>query len=139
MKINGGCYCGDITYEAEADPALTRICHCTDCQQLTGTAFRTVVAAVKGSFRLLTGTPTTFLKTSESGRVREHGFCPRCGTPLYATAPGPGPKVYGVRTGTIRQRDQFVPQLQIWTRSEQPWIASLASVKRVATQLAPPP
>jgi hypothetical protein len=35
MKIDGGCYCGYITYEAEADPERTSICHCTDCQRLT--------------------------------------------------------------------------------------------------------
>ena len=32
MKIDGGCHCGYITYEAEADPANAMICHCTDCQ-----------------------------------------------------------------------------------------------------------
>jgi hypothetical protein len=138
MRIDGGCYCGDITYEAEADPTQTRICHCTDCQQLTGTAFRMVVATPKGSFKLLTGAPTAFLKTAESGSVREHGFCPSCGTPLYSTAPGPGPKAYGVRVGTIRQWDQFVPTLQVWTRSEQPWLKTLDSIRRVATQLASP-
>jgi hypothetical protein len=43
-----------------------------------------------------------------------------------------------VRVGTIRQRDQFVPTLQIWTRSEQPWLKTLDSIRRVETQLAPP-
>jgi hypothetical protein len=38
MKVDGGCHCGYITYEAEADPEKTTICHCTDCQQLS---FRT--------------------------------------------------------------------------------------------------
>ena len=30
MKIDGGCHCGYITYEAEADPQKPFICHCTD-------------------------------------------------------------------------------------------------------------
>jgi hypothetical protein len=38
MKIDGGCDCGYITYEAEADPEKTTICRYTDCQHL---AFRT--------------------------------------------------------------------------------------------------
>ncbi len=42
MRIDGQCHCGGITYEAEVDPATARICHCTDCQVLSGTAFRTV-------------------------------------------------------------------------------------------------
>jgi len=27
MKIDGGCHCGYITYEAEADPEKVGICH----------------------------------------------------------------------------------------------------------------
>ena len=32
MKVDGGCHCGAITVEGEADPDRTHICHCTDCQ-----------------------------------------------------------------------------------------------------------
>jgi hypothetical protein len=28
MKIDGGCHCGYITYEAGADPERVGICHC---------------------------------------------------------------------------------------------------------------
>ncbi|TIO39203.1 MAG: GFA family protein, partial [Mesorhizobium sp.] len=45
MRIDGACHCGAITYEAEVDPEKTSICHCADCQQLTGTAFRVTVGA----------------------------------------------------------------------------------------------
>ena len=48
MNIDGSCHCGFITFRAEADPEKTRVCHCTDCQALTGTAFRTVVGALAG-------------------------------------------------------------------------------------------
>jgi len=43
MRIDGRCHCGYITYEAEIDPEKVMICHCTDCQTLSGSAFRTVV------------------------------------------------------------------------------------------------
>ena len=52
MKVTGGCHCGQITYEAEVDPATVRVCHCTDCQKLTGTAFRANIASLPGTFRL---------------------------------------------------------------------------------------
>src|SRR5262245_4627881 len=38
MKVDGRCHCGYITYEAEIDPEKVMICHCTDCQTLTGSA-----------------------------------------------------------------------------------------------------
>ena len=55
MKIDGGCHCGYIAYEAEVDPDKVRICHCTDCQTLSGSAFRTVAFTDPGSFKLRSG------------------------------------------------------------------------------------
>jgi hypothetical protein len=134
MKIDGGCYCGYLTFEGEADPDKTTICHCTDCQALTGTAFRVNVGIPDSTFRMLSGEPTTFIKTGSSGAKRQQGFCPKCGTPIYSTAPGDGPKVYIVRVGTLRQRDKFVPKVQNWSRSRQPWVTELGSVRAVEQQ-----
>jgi hypothetical protein len=94
MKIDGECHCGYIAYEAEVDPEQTAICHCTDCQTLSGSAFRTVVPAPDHSFRILSGEPAIYVKTGESGAKRPQGFCPRCGSPIYSTAVGDGPKSY---------------------------------------------
>jgi hypothetical protein len=58
---------GFITYEAEIDPEKVMICHCSDCQTLSGSAFRTVVHTQEATFRLLSGEPKTYVKTSESG------------------------------------------------------------------------
>ena len=106
MKIDGSCHCGGITFEAEADPAMVVICHCTDCQTLSGTAFRTVVPTKKGSFKLLPGAPKVYVKTGESGNKREQTFCPDCGTPIYSGPLGEGASVVSLRVGAIRQRDQ---------------------------------
>ena len=83
MKIDGACHCGAITYAAEIDPAGVRLCHCTDCQTLSGSAFRVTVSAADGSFTLLSGRPKIYIKTTESGARRAHAFCPDCGTPIY--------------------------------------------------------
>jgi len=87
MRVTGRCHCGNISFEAEIDPGQVRVCHCTDCQTLTGTAFRTNVGSLPGSFVLKSGTPKIYIKTAESGNQRAHGFCPDCGTPLYSVAP----------------------------------------------------
>ncbi len=50
MRIDGGCHCGFVTYEAEIDPDDVGICHCSDCQALTGTAFRVSVFAERDNF-----------------------------------------------------------------------------------------
>ena len=73
MKITGGCHCGAITYEAEVDPDHTSICHCTDCQQLSGTVFRTSIRAANDKFKILTGEPKVYVKIGDSGRQARAG------------------------------------------------------------------
>jgi hypothetical protein len=134
MKIDGGCHCGFITYEAEVDPAGAGICHCTDCQTFSGSAFRVGVSAPETDFKLLSGRPKVYVKTAESGGKRAQAFCPECGTHIYATSVGDGPKVYRIRASTARQRNALVPKRQIWTRSMQPWLADLAAIPRAEKQ-----
>ena len=128
MRIHGGCHCGYITYEADVDPDAVRICHCTDCQTLTGSAYRVTVAAPKEGFRLLGGKPKLYIKTAESGTKRAHGFCPECGTPIYATANVDDPPSYGIRVGTARERAQLAPKGQSWCRSAVPWAMNIESL-----------
>ena len=132
MKIDGGCHCGHITYEAEIDPEMVAICHCTDCQTLSGSAFRTVAPSKEGSFRLLSGELKVYVKIAESGAQRSQAFCPECGTPIYATSVGDGPKVHGIRVGTIRQRDALAPVRQVWTVSAQQWLPEIMSTAGVS-------
>ena len=127
MQINGSCHCGYITYEAEVDPGKVSICHCTDCQTLTGSAFRVTVPAPAADFRLLSGRPKIYIKTAESGTQRAHGFCPECGTPIYATAVT-DPQVYGIRVGTTRQRAELQPKKQSWCRSALGWSMNIESL-----------
>src|SRR5215469_15777196 len=117
MKIDGTCHCGYISFEAEVDPQKVVVCHCTDCQTIGGTAFRTIAFSQEGTFKVLSGELKIYIKTAESGRKRTAAFCPECGTGIYGSSVGDGPKVHGIRLGTIRQKDELVPKKQIWARS----------------------
>jgi hypothetical protein len=134
MKIDGRCHCGYITYEAEIDPDKTLICHCTDCQTLSASAFRVVAYTQENAFTLLSGELKTYIKTSESGNKRPQSFCPECGTAIHATAAGEGPKVYSIRLGSVRQRDQIVPKTHVWFRSAQPWVNHIGSMRKIEKQ-----
>jgi hypothetical protein len=135
MKIDGACSCGNIRIEGEADPAAVSICHCTDCQTATGTAFR-VSIPVPGASLKITGQPTIYIKTTaDSGNPRAQAFCPTCGSPLYSTTPGEGQQaMYIVRVGILKQRDQLDPKRQIWWRSARPWVTGLDGVRKIEKQ-----
>lgn len=134
MKVDGSCHCGNLAFEAVVDDGKVVICNCTDCQMLSGSAFRTIAFGPDSSFNLLRGEMRTYVKTAESGNRREQTFCPECGSPVYSATPGDGPKLLGFRVGVLRQRDQLIPRKQIWCRSAQGWIRNLGAIPHIDEQ-----
>jgi hypothetical protein len=128
MKIDGGCHCGFIRYEATVDPQSVMICHCTDCQTLSGSAYRTVAPAT--GFKLLAGRPKVYVKTAQSGNQRQQAFCPECGTPIYSAPVGDTP-AHHLRVGSIRQRAELPPKARNWCRSALDWSSDLKDLPRV--------
>jgi hypothetical protein len=135
MKVNGACHCGRITYEAEVDPERSGICHCTDCQVLSGSVYRVTVPTVAGTFRLLTGTPTAYVKTTaDSGSRRRHAFCADCGAPVSAGADVDNPPTRNLRVGGLAQREHLAPKRRIWCQSALSWSQDVGSVPGVPKQ-----
>ena len=134
MKVDGACQCGFITYETEIDPDSVRICHCTECQTFSGSAFRIATSVAEEDFKLLSGKPKIHIKTAESGNLREQVFCPECGTHIYATSIGDGPRNFGIRIATLHQRNELTPTRQIRYRSAQPWVKDIGSIPHIDTQ-----
>ena len=122
MKVDGQCHCGAIAFEAEVDPAAVSLCHCTDCQMLSGTAFRANVTAPVATFRLLRGKPRSYIT-----------FCGECGAGIYATAVE-NPTSYGLRIGTLRQRRELTPTKQIWHSSALPWVDTIGEMPKTERQ-----
>ncbi len=134
MKVDGACLCGEVSFEAEVDPRLVFVCHCTDCQTHSGSAFRTIAVSERDTFRLLSGEVREYLKRAESGAQRALGFCPSCGTALYG-GPGPGERgPLSLRTGVLQQRGSLRPVAQLWCRSAQGWLDELGTLPRVDEQ-----
>lgn len=133
MNVDGGCLCGNITYTADIDPDKVRICHCTDCQTQTGSAYRTNVPVPKEAFTMSGGQPKIYIKTAESGSKRAQAFCPECGTSIYS-ASVTDPQSYMLRVGTIRQRADLRPKVQQWCRSSLDWAMDLSSLPQFPKQ-----
>ena len=133
MKIDGACHCGFLTFEAEVDPNKAFVCHCSDCQTLSGAPYRASIATAPDKFLLLSGEPAIYVKTADSGSKRTQAFCPRCGSPLYATAHGDPTANLNIRVGVIRQRAELIPKRQLWGRSHHAWVDDLLAIPRFET------
>jgi hypothetical protein len=129
MKVTGQCHCGAITFSADIKRDGVVLCHCSDCQTLSGGAYRVIVGASAATFRI-TGQPSIYVKmTADSGARRRQAFCPNCGTPIYSSEDSDTPEIYGLRVGAIRQRTELAPTRQIWVRSALPWAMHLRDIR----------
>ncbi|EPE96958.1 glutathione-dependent formaldehyde-activating protein [Rhizobium grahamii CCGE 502] len=109
---------------------MVSICHCTDCQRLTGAAYRVTISTRRAAFTITGGEPRLYVKLGENGRRRLQYFCPNCGSPVYTTGEGEDAEEVGIRLGTINQRYEFQPRWQIWCSSELPWVQDLTALPK---------
>lgn len=124
MEINGGCFCGQITYRAQLDPSRVLLCHCRDCQIFAGTAYRMSGIVKPADFSITSGEPRIFEKRAESGAVRLMAFCAACGTHLCSLPADPANATafVSIRIGTSQQFHELQPATEIFTASRVPWL-----------------
>ncbi len=102
MRLEGGCYCGEVRYVAEGDPMMQAQCHCRECQYISGGAPNTFIAMPAAGFSYITGQPKQFTrKDLERAVTRE--FCAECGTHLVTKVPGLPAAI--LKVGTLDEPD----------------------------------
>jgi len=122
MHTTGSCFCGAIHWEAEIDPNMVAVCHCTDCQVFSGSAFRMSGGDPKG-FTFTKGAPRIFEKTADSGRVRRMAFCGDCGTHLASVPTEDEQEMtsIAIRLATCKDFDKLKPMAEIYCDSKVAW------------------
>ena len=117
MKLEGGCYCGELRYAAEGKPMLRAQCHCRECQYIAGGSPNLFLLMPPDGFSYTKGTPKQFRRSDlENAVTRE--FCAECGTHLV-TRPQGLPAVV-VKVGTLDEPSHFGgPRMAIFTIDKQ--------------------
>ena len=129
-KVEGGCLCGKVRYTIDAEPAFIGVCHCTDCQKFTGSAFSTVIAVPPSSLKV-TGTLKTFTKAGDTGKPIHRRFCPECGSGIVDEAVAL-PDMVMVNVGTLDDPSWVKPGAEVYCDSAQPWVQLGGSQHRFA-------
>jgi hypothetical protein len=89
-QLTGACLRGALRYSTSAEPVISGVCHCRDCQRFTGSAFAALVAVPKEALAI-TGTMKTFTSPGGSGKPVLRHFCSECGSSVTVesgSAPG---------------------------------------------------
>ncbi len=73
----GGCRCGAIRFNAQADPFYTSYCHCGDCRRASGAPVAAFVGFRASDVRFEGSTGSTYGKAPVS-----RSFCGACGAPI---------------------------------------------------------
>ena len=118
--MTGGCMCGAVRYTADAAPIFSGVCHCTNCQRHTGSAFSCVIAIPKPALSM-TGQTRQFSHKGDSGKDVITTFCPVCATRLTSEATMMADVVM-LEAGTLDDRSLFTPQMHIYRDSAQAWV-----------------
>jgi len=121
-NIVGGCLCGSVRYEADAEPVLTALCHCKHCQKQTSSAFSVLVALPKGSLQIEGLALAAFEDVGDSGQPVIRKFCPQCGSPIM-TDITVTPDLEWLKAGTLDDPSWLRPQMNIWCTSAQLWVS----------------
>lgn len=121
MKLTGGCYCGEIRYEAAGEPMLRAQCHCRECQKISGGGPNLFMVMSSDGFSYTKGQPKIFARSDlEQPVTRE--FCATCGTHLASRRPGSDYDAVVLKIGTLDDPTQFgQSQMAIFTVDCQPF------------------
>ncbi len=121
FPCEGGCACGAVRYRLLEDPLDLHVCHCTDCQTVTGSAFVMCMPIHVRSLEISKGEPKTVSFTAQDGRAKANRRCPECETCLVGVIASM-PQIVALQAGTLDDTSWLEPIAHIWTRSAQPWV-----------------
>ena len=115
-RYSGGCVCGAIRYQANADPINPHYCHCGRCRRSVGAPVVAWVNFPESAFRWLQGEP----RWHATSTVMRRGFCAQCGTSLCSVEDD------GYVCVTIASLDrvaEVAPGYHIHAQHGLPWLA----------------
>jgi hypothetical protein len=117
--FTGGCHCGAVKYESNADPILAGHCHCNDCRKLSGTGHCTNMVVPKEAFSV-SGDLTFYEYSADSGNTVSRGFCPKCGSAVYSNNSSMAEMVFP-RASSLDDPEVAKPAVTVYASRAVPW------------------
>ncbi len=128
IPFEGGCHCGAVRYVCSEEPITVVNCHCSDCQQIAGSAFITGVLVPEGSVEV-SGELKSYRVKADSGNGITRNFCPICGTRIMVELEG-GVGI-GVSYTTLDDNTWLEPAIEFYTSKAQPWINLCSNTEKL--------
>lgn len=118
-KYSGGCACGAVRYETDADPIMAGHCQCRKCQTLSGAGHMTFAAFPAAAVKV-TGQLVPWSYTADSGNTSTRNRCAVCGTQV--TGGNSGMKeLMGLNLTTMDDASAITPGMVFFHANARPW------------------
>ena len=124
MPGDGGCQCGKIRYRLIDKPQMLYVCHCSDCQKQSSSAFGMSLIMQSQHVEFIEGAESmrNWDTPGEDGRIKRCHFCSNCGTRIMHGPDTPGQCV-SIKAGSLDNTRDLLPSAHIWMQSAQSWLA----------------
>ncbi len=117
-KLKGSCLCGNVRFEATADPLFQGFCQCLDCRKVSGGHYAAIglpSPAVKVS-----GETKRYAKNGDSGKPIYRNFCANCGSMVFDYGDAM-PGITILNAALLDDPEAFKPQSVVYARSALSW------------------
>ena len=119
--MQASCQCGSLTATiADGAEPMVVMCHCIDCQKRSGSHYGSIAYFPETSVAIA-GEAREFERGTDSGNTFTTGFCPACGSTVYAKA-SRMPEITGVTVGTIADLSFPAPARSVYEQSRHHWL-----------------
>ncbi len=117
MKIEAGCDCGQLKFEADSEPVLALCCHCMDCQDALQEDFANIAFFNMDSV-VVRGDLAEKHYVAASGSKTRRQYCPQCDTVMFDRSEG-FPQLLGVMAKQIQPPYSFRPRCHVFVRNKK--------------------
>jgi len=118
-RFTGGCLCGALRWEADAEPTYMGHCYCADCRKASGSGFIPFMSFKAEALRF-SGPTRQFGCPAASGREAVRNFCPVCGGLVFGGTVGKD-KNFTIYSGSLDDPSLFRPRIAIFARGRPDW------------------
>jgi len=119
--FTGTCQCGAVEYRVTGESINLFICHCTQCQKQSSSAFGMALWIEDYTIEHLTAELAVWKRQTSTGYEMVGEFCRTCGTRLFHRHSA-NPQVLSIKPGTLHETKHLKPVAHIWTSEAQEWL-----------------
>jgi hypothetical protein len=119
--FEGHCQCGQVKYRLTGETVAFFVCHCTECQRQSASAFGMALWLRNFSKDVVAGELGLWVRTTPTDKRLLCEFCRTCGTRVFHQMSDQADTL-SVKPGTLNTTLESEPVAHIWTSRAQSWV-----------------